>query len=465
MSKIKKIVALLLAMVMVLSMVACGNGGNDETTKSDSGNVSSETKADDAGSETTVAVEKDYSKYEITEKVTIEFWHNYSNQKRADWLQSVVDEYNASQDMVTVELVYIGGYPAIAEQISGCMAAGGKGLPGLTTINVPRVLNFAGSGIIENLDEYLEAWGLDDGYFLDGMLDGVSTKEGNVGALPFGISAGVIYYNETLLNDLGLPFPETWEEFKTWAKNVYDKTGNPAFAFPYDFNYMNNFFINVTGVDPLGDGSVSALDDEKIVTFVKELKELVDAGYCTWVGASVNEASDDMRAAFTSGLVAAFTDTSSGLYEVIKGADFTVGTAIGVTGTGEPAKTTTSGASLILFSANDQQVNNAAFDFAVYLTEAERHAQWAADTCMFPVTYAELESDTLTNLYTEFPGTENVFGNSDLVVGKNKSTAMQSCMEEVVGVLGQILKGEITDVDAGWANLKKTVDVMLADAN
>ena len=346
------------------------------------------------------------------------------------------------------------------------MAAGGKGLPGLSTINVPRVLNFAGSGIIEDIDEYIEAWDLGEGYFLEGMLDGVSDKDGNVSALPFGISAGVCYYNETLLNQLGLPFPETWEEFKTWAKAVTEKTGNPAFAFPYDFNYMNTFFLNVAGVDPLGDGTVSALDDPAIIQFVQDLKELVDAGYCTWMGATVNEASDDMRAAFNSQLIAGFTDTSSGLMAVIKAAEFDVGATIGVTGTDKPAKTTTSGAGLIMFSANDQQVNNAAFDFAVFLCEAERHANWAADTCMFPVTYAELESDVLEAMYQTYPGVKDVFDESANVVGKNKSTAMQAAMEEVVGVLGQYLKGDITkaNFETEWANLKKTVDLILADA-
>lgn len=457
MNKMKKLVALLLAMVMVLSMVGCGGGDdNKEPQKGDDPAVE-QTKGDET---------PDYSKYEITEEVTIQFWHNYSNEKRAQWLVDQATAYNESQDKVTVEVVYIGGYPAIAEQIAGCMAAGGKGLPGLSTINVPRVLNFAGSGIIEDLDEYYAAWGLEEGYFLEGMLDGVSDKDGNVSAVPFGISAGVCIYNKTLLDQLGLPFPETWEEFKTWSKAVYEKTGNPAFAFPYDFNYMNTFFLNVAGIDPLGDGSVSVLDDPAIIKFVQELKELVDAGYCTWMGATVNEAADDQRAAFNSQLIAAFTDTSSGLQAVIKNAEFEVGATIGVTGTDKPAKTTTSGAGLIMFSANDQQVNNAAFDFAVFLCQADRHANWAADTCMFPVTYTELESDVLGAMYEKYAGVKDVFDNSASVVGKNKSTAMQKAMEEVVGVLGQYLKGDITkdSFETEWAKLKKSVDLILADA-
>lgn len=460
MNKMKKLVALLLAMVMVLSVIGCGGGNDDKETQKGGDTKVEETKADET------PTEPDYSKYEITDKITIQFWHNYSNEKRAQWLVDQATAYNDSQDKVTVEVVYIGGYPAIAEQVAGCMAAGGKGLPAMSTINVPRVLNFAGSGIIEDLDEYYAAWGLGEGYFLDGMLDGVSDAKGNISGVPFGISAGVCYYNATLLNELNLPFPETWEEFKTWAKAVTEKTGNPAFAFPYDFNYMNTFFLNVAGVDPLGDGTVSALDDPAIIKFVQELKELVDAGYCTWMGATVNEAADDMRAAFNSKLIAGFTDTSSGLMAVIKAADFEVGATIGVTGTDKPAKTTTSGASLIIYSANDQQVKNAAFDFAVFLSQADRHAKWASDTCMFPVTNAELSSNVLDDLYAKYPGVKDVFDQSAAVVGKNKSTAMQACMEEVVGVLGQYLKGDISKdkFEAEWASLKKNVDLMLADA-
>ncbi len=448
--KMKRRIALLLALALSLGLTACGSGdgsGSDASGGSTGGSSGSG--------------ETDASFYEVTEPITIEFWHNYTNEARANWLQSVAESFNESQDLITVECVYIGGYPVIAEQVAGALAAG-TGLPAMSTINVPRVLNFADSEVVEPLDDYFTATGTDLSDYFDGMVDSVSSLDGTIYGLPFGISSGICIYNETVLEEIGLPFPETWEEFKVWCKDVHEATGKVAFGFPYDFNYMNNFFINVTGLDPLGDGTKSVLDDPKIMEFVYDMKELVDAGYCSWVGTSINAAQDDQLAAFVLGELIAYTDTSTGIVKAIDSADFEVNTAVGITGTDQPPITTSSGAALVIYAGNDQAVKNAAFQFATYLTSAENIAQWAVDTCMYPVRKSVLESGALEALYEDYPGSRNVFDNAANVVAKNKSPAMQSCMEVVVDALGQILKGD-ADIESTWATMKEEVDYMLAD--
>ena len=438
----KRLISLLLTAVMLLSLTACG----------------SKSEAPDEGEAGTEEVS-----YEVTEPITIQFWHNYSNEMRAKWLDDVAKKFSESQEYITVECSYIGGYPTIAEQVAGALAAG-SGLPALSMINVPRVLNWADSGVIEPLDGYLENMDFDADDFFEGMLNSVATEDGTTYALPFGISAGVCIYNKTLLDELNLPFPETWEDFKTWCKDVYEATGKCAFAFPYDFNYMNTFFLNVTGIDPLGDGTKSALDDERVITFVKELKELVDAGYCCWMGAKINAAQDDQMAAFALQEIAAYTDTSSGVMKVMDSVDFEVGTAIGVSGTDAPAITTSSGAALVVFADNDQAVKTAAMQFAAYLTNAENAAAWAADTCMFPVRKSSVDSGVLQATYEKYPGVKTIFSEAANIIGKNKSPAMQTCLEIVVGTLGDYLKGNVSDFDSAWATMQKEVDIELADS-
>ena len=471
--KQKRLIALLLVLVLLFGLVACSS--SDDSTSGDQANDAGTTTPDDGAGDSTSggetsgedaedAAEPDYSMYEVTEPVTIEFWYNYTNEDRVEWLEKAIDEFNASQDLITVEGVYIGGYPVIAEQVAGALAAG-TGLPALSTINYPRVLNFSGSGVAEPLNEYFAAAGSDslDDYF-DGMVDGLSSADGTIYGVPFAVSSGICIYNQTVLDEIGKPFPETWEEFKVWCKEVHEATGKIAFAFPYDFNYMNNFFINVTGIDPLGDGTVSVLDDPKILDFVYDMKELVDAGYCSWVGSSINNAQDEQLPAFVLGEIIAYTDTTSGLVKAIDGADFEVNSAVGVTGTDQDAITTASGAALVIYAGNDQMIKNAAFQFAIFLSNAENIAEWAVDTCMYPVRKSVLESGALDALYENYPGAKNTFDRADKVVGKNKSTAMQSCMEMVVDTLGQILKGNVTDIEGAWATLKEEVDYELADA-
>ena len=105
---------------MLLSLAACG--GSEE--KTDGGAVSN---TPDSGSKTSSA----QNLHEVTEPVEIEFWHNYSDENRAKWIEDVAAEFSAAQDMVTVKLVYIGGYPSIAEQVAGAIAAH-SGVPAIT---------------------------------------------------------------------------------------------------------------------------------------------------------------------------------------------------------------------------------------------------------------------------------------------------------------------------------------------
>ncbi|MDY4105318.1 MAG: extracellular solute-binding protein, partial [Oscillospiraceae bacterium] len=177
---------------------------------------------------------------------------------------------------------------------------------------------------------------------------------------------------------------------------------------------------------------------------------------------TVNGAQDDQQAAFALGEIAAYTDTSSGVGAVISKVDFEVGTAIGVSGTGAEPVSTVSGACLVIYEENDQNTKNAAFQWATYLTNAENSATWSVSTCMFPTH----ESCDISAMYEKYPGAEGVFDNADQIIGKNKSPAMQSAMEVVAGAVGEYVKGNVSreDFDSMWANTKKEVDGLLADA-
>jgi len=409
----------------------------------------------------TSAPQVDYST--ITEPVTVEFWTNYSNKDRIQFLQNIVDNFNAANQMVKIEMKYIGGYPVIAEQVAGAMAAG-KGLPGLSFINIPRVLNFSASEIIEPLDPYFKANGVSIDDYYEGLIDSVSDKKGTIYGLPFGISAGTVIYNKTLLEEVGLPLPGTWAEFKVWCKNVYEKTGKIAFSFPYDFNYMNTMILNATGKDPLGNGEVSILEDPVFLNFTLEIKELVDKGYCVWTGTKVNDTAAEQTQLFAVGKLVAFTSTSSDIINSINKVTFEVGTMVGFSRSANiPAVTTSSGSALVIYSENSQNVKNASFKFAAYLTDVENIAKWAADTCMFPVKKSVEAQGKMDDLYAKYPGVMPVFKNVANIISKNKSTVMQQCMEMVVTSMGEIIRGNVNPATE-WSLLKKKVDLALADA-
>ena len=452
----KKFLALLLALTMVMSLVACGGSGDKETTK-----------APAEGTGTTEApTEEDLSDYLVKEPVTITFWHQYSAAARAEWIANVTKEFNETNEWgITVNAEYYGAYQAIADTIAACVADGGKGLPGLVTINVPRVVNFQNSGIVEPLDKYMKALGdyanLDD--YLDAALDAVSV-DGSLYGLPFGTSAGCIIYNKTVCDENNLPIPQGWEEFKTWCKNIYEKTGKVAFSFTNDFNYMNNFYMNCTGIDPAGDGRKSQLDNEAFKTFVKDVKALCDAGYCVmW------SSTDDQLAALGAQTLVAYTNTTNNIVKAqaqAKDNGFEIDTMLGVTGTDKAPVSTISGAVLVSFAQLSQNEKAAAAAYMAYLTNAENNQKWVVDTQMLPSHYSTIQSEGLKDLYVKYPGYKNVFEQAENIISKNKTPNFQPAMEIFTEWVFSYVNGDISDsdFDSSWENMVEEVDEKLESA-
>ena len=93
----KKVLALALALCMVFSLCACSG-----STGSTAAPAAPEAPAAEAPAEAAPA-----SMYEVTEPITIIWWHALEDQYSA-LVSEVVDGFNASQDLVTVEAQYIG---------------------------------------------------------------------------------------------------------------------------------------------------------------------------------------------------------------------------------------------------------------------------------------------------------------------------------------------------------------------
>ena len=181
----KKVLALALALCMVFSLCACSG-----STGSTAAPAAPEAPAAEAPAEAAPA-----SMYEVTEPITIVWWHALEDQYSA-LVSEVVDGFNASQDLVTVEAQYIGAYKDVNEALVAAHAAG-TGLPAVCVANTDYVASYGAGGVFENLDPYIAATGYDVDDFSTGLLTS-SQFEGKQVALPFLHSTQVIYYNKTM---------------------------------------------------------------------------------------------------------------------------------------------------------------------------------------------------------------------------------------------------------------------------
>jgi len=153
-----------------------------------------------AGSLLSAAPKSVPAKYAVNAPIEIVWWHALENQY-ADLVNEVVDNFNKSQDKITVKAEYIGNYAAVNQALVAAQAAG-SGLPAVVVANTPYVAQYGASGLCEDLTPYIKATGFDLNDFGEGMIKASSYNKKQV-SLPFLISTQVMYYNKDMAKKEG----------------------------------------------------------------------------------------------------------------------------------------------------------------------------------------------------------------------------------------------------------------------
>lgn len=196
----KKLVAGLLAGVMVLGglMTGCGNSSNSSSGGSDSGSESASGSDSGSSAASGDAVE-----------LTFSWW---GSDDRHNAMQEVIKLYEEANPNVKINIEYgawDGWQTKILTQLSGKTEAD------IMQVNYNWVHSFGqGSNVFYNLNDLsdnieLSNW---DQNYLDSM-----TVGGELGAVPHGMTGRVEMYNKKLFDDAGLTFPKTFDEVKDAA--------------------------------------------------------------------------------------------------------------------------------------------------------------------------------------------------------------------------------------------------------
>lgn len=325
--------------------------------------------------------------YEVTEPITIEFWHTHEESFAAN-IEYIISEFNKVQPLVTVEPVYIGSYGDMNERLISAVAA--NDVPAVTTSNTSYPAAYGASGICEILDPYIAATGYDLADFGEGLIRSTS-YDGEQISLPYLISTQVMYYNKSVTDELGIAPPKTLEEMDAFleqattfnADGTTDRWGTILAG--WDYWYFEMFYKN-NGVDVVSeDGMTTDINGEKAVAITQKFKEWVDKGWAYF--AYGTGASSNMRQLFWDGKAASVFHTSS-LYDTyvtsVDGA-FEVGMAWLPGGNdGESFKSEVGGAVLLIPAKASQAEKNAAWAFISFVTNPEMNLYWADKTGYFP---------------------------------------------------------------------------------
>ena len=298
----KRILALLLLVVMVIGLVACSSTKTPSTGDTPNAGAINFTVPD--GGYDGSAVE-------------IKFYHTMGANLR-EVLDAYIVEFNKLYPNITIVSEQVGNYDDVRDQISTEIPAGNQ--PNIAYCYPDHVALYNLAGAVTTLDSLIdstievtradgstETLGLTaeqkadfiEGYYNEGKEFG----DGLMYTMPLSKSTEVLYYNKTFFDANNLTVPTTWDELEALCAQI--KAIDPE-CIPLGYDSEANWFI--TMCEQYGSDYTSAsgdhylFDNDQNRAFVKKFNEWYNKGYLT---------TQTLMGAYTSGLFTAQTGTKS----------------------------------------------------------------------------------------------------------------------------------------------------------
>ena len=306
----KRSIAFLLVLVMMLGLVACGNN---------TANKPAETQDPQAGE----SVQTPVGNFVVPEggydgsAVTVTFY-NTMGANLAAVLEVYIAEFNKLYPNITIVSTNVGNYDDCRDQISTEITVGNQ--PNIAycypdhvaLYNLAKAVTtldslIASEEVVTRADGTTEVLGLTaeqiadfvPGYYNEGREFG----DGLMYTMPLSKSTEVLYYNKTFFDEHGLTVPTTWEEMEAVCAQI--KAIDPN-SIPLGYDSEGNWFITMT--EQYGSDYTSAsgdhflFDNEQNRAFVKMFNDWYQKGYLT---------TQTLYGAYTSGLFTSTTEVKS----------------------------------------------------------------------------------------------------------------------------------------------------------
>lgn len=239
----KKLFALVLALMMVLGMAACAQ--SEKNPSGESKDTSTQGGGEAQASE-------------------VEVWYYWENTSHQEILNGVIEDYNASQTQYKVSAKYV-PFADFKKQLS--IGATADELPDIVIIDSSDHASYAAMGIFADITGRF-----DTSTYYEGPVASC-TVDGKLYGIPFGSNCLALYYNEDMLKAANVEAPTTWDELKAAAVALTkDNVTGLAFCSLQNEEGTFNFSpwlwsTGATSYDINNENGIRAL------TFVKDLVE------------------------------------------------------------------------------------------------------------------------------------------------------------------------------------------------
>ena len=371
--KLRKIGAGILAMTMAATMLAgCGSKEAEVVAETEVAEQTQEVAAETAATteEAPAAEAKSIEPTEVT------FWHAMSGNLEAV-LTEITDEFNSSNEYgITVTLVNQGAYGDLQTKLQASAAADA----------LPDIAQAYNNWLTPYLDKIVK---LDDfvANDFDNWDDVISayrdecSEFGFIHAIPYNKSTYVLFYNKTMLDELGLEAPKTWEDVQNGAKAVMDAK-NIAYIGYDDLAGLVEASLHQDGVDYI-DSNGALFNNEKGLETFTYLSDLYNNGYARLVGEDGYFSN-----VLSNQQIASYIGSSAGV-SYIKAEGWELGVAP-IPGNVQNAANM-AGTNIVMF-AQDSNKQLAAWEYLKYITSTDAMTKWAVGTGYLPVRQSSYET-------------------------------------------------------------------------
>jgi sn-glycerol 3-phosphate transport system substrate-binding protein len=351
----------------------------------------------------TAPVEKDGN------KIVVRFWHAMNGDLEKK-LNAIAAEYNQSQDKYEIKPEFEGTYEELLTKFRSTAAS--NEVPALVQSSEITTKYMIDSKKITPVQQYIDKDHYDTSK-LEKAITNYYTVNGKMYSMPFNSSTPVLIYNKDAFKKAGLDpekAPSTYSELKEAAKKLTIKEGNTTKQYGFTMLNYGWFFeellaeqgaMYVDHENGRKGGAEKALlngkEGQKVFSLLNDLNKNGELG-------KYGNDWDGMRAAFQSGQVAMYLDSSAGVRNIIDTSKFNVGVAyLPHPDNVDPKGVVIGGASLWMTNMVGNETQEGAWDFMKYLTKADVQAKWHTETGYFAITPDAYKDPLILEEYKKYP--------------------------------------------------------------
>lgn len=340
---------------------------------------------------------------ELTEPVSIEMWH-YMNGKQAEILQSIVDDFNATNGKgITVTVSSQGSITDLNKKVIA--ASQSKTLPAIVNIYPDAATGLINENKIVDLTPYVNNSSIGmkeeiENDFITAFIKELSQWGDNkIYGLPMTKSTEVLYVNKNLLEELGYTVNDlnnlTFEKLSEVSQKAKDELGIPGFGF--DSN--SNAFISTLKEDGKDfvelDGKINVNNDWS-KEFMQFFRDKTQSGAFRVPGED-----KFLSGPFSNQKLLTYQGSSAGFAHINTNGAFEIAVVEVPYFKGKDKAVIQQGASLFVTNDVPAEAQYAAYEFIKFATNTENTAKFATETGYLPVRKSAQDSSIVKEVLAD----------------------------------------------------------------